>query len=264
MNIVEKKNTFCEVCKTFDSRGLAADGIVVNEGRILLIKRNSASFKNTWALPGGFVEWNETVEEAALREVTEETGLKKLAIQEMIGIYSVPTRDERQVITVAFWMEGSGEPKGADDAKEAAWFEIDKLPSTLAFDHAKIISDFIFRRNRFPAKKVVFAAMSKRNFYLREHIVKYVLKKGYTPTSAFMMYSYFLLDTVEREALISANNDLIKRSDELWVFGEISDGVQAEIDLAERIRMKIKYFKIDQFPNGVKEVNSPEDLFEEM
>ncbi len=90
--------------------------------------------------------------------------------------------------------------------------------------------------------RVVFAAMSKTNFYLREHIVKFIIENNYTPTCAFMMYSYFLLDTVERARLIAANNELIRRSDELWVFGEISDGVAAEIKLAEELSMPIKYF----------------------
>jgi hypothetical protein len=97
---------------------------------------------------------------------------------------------------------------------------------------------------------VVFAAMSKRNFYLREHIIKFILNEGHTPTSAFMMYSYYLLDTAERCNLIKANNDLIRRSDELWVFENISDGVQKEIDLALELEMPIKYFKLEN--TGVK------------
>lgn len=93
-------------------------------------------------------------------------------------------------------------------------------------------------------KTVVFAAMSKRNFFLREHIIKFILEEDCTPTCAFMMFSYFLLDTVERKTLISANNDLIRISNELWVFGEISSGVRKEIKLAERLKMPIHYFKI--------------------
>lgn len=93
-------------------------------------------------------------------------------------------------------------------------------------------------------RKVVFAAMSKNTFYLREHVIKYILEKGYTPTCAFMMFSYFLLDTVDRKALIEANNDLIRRSDELWVFGEISDGVREEIKLAKACKLPISYYKL--------------------
>lgn len=96
--------------------------------------------------------------------------------------------------------------------------------------------------------KVVFAAMSKRNFFLREHIIKFILENGYTPSSAFMMYSYFLLDTVDRESLIKANNTLIKKSDELWVFGKKSDGVRAEIELAQKLKLPIKYYKVCEAP----------------
>jgi hypothetical protein len=93
--------------------------------------------------------------------------------------------------------------------------------------------------------KVVFAAMSKKTFYLREHIIKFVLQQKATPTCAFMMFSYFLLDTVNRKALIDANNELIRRSDELLVFGDISDGVVEEIKLAKEIELPIKYFLCD-------------------
>ncbi|QQS38862.1 hypothetical protein IPM62_05800 [Candidatus Woesebacteria bacterium] len=102
---------------------------------------------------------------------------------------------------------------------------------------------------------VIFAAMSKRNFFLREHIVRFILDKGFTPTCAFMMYSYFLLDTVERAKLIRANNDLIRRSDELWVFGEISTGVMKEIELATDLKMLIKYFAIGDDCTTFKEVS---------
>jgi len=90
--------------------------------------------------------------------------------------------------------------------------------------------------------KVIFAAMSKKSFYLREHVIKFILEKGYTPTCAFMMFSYFLLDTVDRKTLIDANNQLIMRSDELWVFGPVSDGVGQEIKLARKLGQRIKYF----------------------
>ena len=78
------------------------------------------------------------------------------------------------------------------------------------------------------------------------------------------MYSYYLLDTAERCNLIKANNDLIRRSDELWVFENISDGVQKEIDLANELGMPIKYFKLEN--TGVKllfhEIEKVEALIE--
>lgn len=116
------------------------------------------------------------------------------------------------------------------------------------------------RRTSYP---VIFAAMSKRNFFMREHIIKYILEEGYTPTSAFMMYSYFLLDTVERKRLIEANNDLIRISDEVWVFGEISDGVCEEIILAKNLDIPISYFALsNQLNNGIVKISDTERRFE--
>lgn len=86
--------------------------------------------------------------------------------------------------------------------------------------------------------------MSKNTFYLREHIIRFILEQGYSPTCAFMMFSYFLLDTVDRKKLIRANNDLIRRSDELWVFGPASKGVREEIKLAKKLGLPISYFKV--------------------
>lgn len=110
----------------------------------------------------------------------------------------------------------------------------------------------------FAPQKVVFAAMSKRSFYLREHIIRFVLEQGFTPMCAFMMFSYFLLDTVERDSLIRANNDLIRRSDELWVFGPISDGVVAEIKFAEELKQRILYFRYDRDLRKFVEIEAKE------
>lgn len=74
--------------------------------------------------------------------------------------------------------------------------------------------------------------------------MKYILESGGTPLSAFVMFSYFLLDTVDRYALIEANNDLVRLSDELWVFGIVSSGVRAEIEIAKAHNIPIRYFHI--------------------
>jgi len=105
--------------------------------------------------------------------------------------------------------------------------------------------------------KVVFAAMSKQNFYLREYIIKFILEKGYTPMCAFMMYSYYLLGTVDREKLFAATNELIVRSDELWVFGEITEGVAMEVELAKKLKKKIRYFIIEPDTVLFKEIIKP-------
>ncbi|HCI05226.1 MAG: hypothetical protein UX26_C0009G0006 [Parcubacteria group bacterium GW2011_GWC1_45_9] len=92
--------------------------------------------------------------------------------------------------------------------------------------------------------KIVFTAFARENFYLREYITKFVLEKNHTPLSAFMMFSYFLMDSIERQRLIEANNSLVKISDEVWVFGKISPGVAEEIALAKSLSLKVKYFSI--------------------
>lgn len=109
---------------------------------VLLIRRKNEPFKDFWAIPGGFLEMNETVLEGAQRELKEETGL---TVQNLVEVhtFSAIDRDPRErIVTVAHSALVKKEcynPKGADDAKEAAWFSLDHLPN-LAADHFEIIS----------------------------------------------------------------------------------------------------------------------------
>jgi hypothetical protein len=105
------------------------------------------------------------------------------------------------------------------------------------------------------SKPIVFAAFSKRNFFWRDHIVKFILEQGRVPVCAFVMFGYFLADTLPRNVLIEANNDLVRRADELWVFGEITDGVQAEIDLAHSLKRPMRFFRINPTENEIKEIS---------
>ncbi len=120
---------------------LTVDGVIVRGSKLLLIRRGNPPFKNTWALPGGFVDYGETVETAVRREAQEETGLET-SIRRLVGVYSDPDRDPRgHTVSVVFLLDvESGSPQGGDDAAEAKWFALDNLPE-LAFDHAKIIND---------------------------------------------------------------------------------------------------------------------------
>jgi len=82
---------------------------------------------------------------------------------------------------------------------------------------------------------------------------------GYAPLNPFMIFDYFLLDTLPRDKVRLANNNLIMRADEVWVIGDISDGVAAEIKLAKRENKKIRYFSTDDLPKRLKKVKK-EDL----
>ncbi|RTZ91666.1 MAG: NUDIX hydrolase [Deltaproteobacteria bacterium] len=119
-----------------------ADIIIEVEGAdgIVLIERKNPPYG--WAIPGGFVDYGESMEETAVREAKEETGLDVTLVRQL-HTYSDPKRDPRHhTITTVFIAKAKGEPKGGDDAKQARIFTRDNLPSPLAFDHAKILEDY--------------------------------------------------------------------------------------------------------------------------
>jgi 8-oxo-dGTP diphosphatase len=122
---------------------LTVDCVVLDqEGRILLIRRNNPPFQGCYALPGGFVEIGETVEDACRREVKEETGVDISALR-LVGVYSAPDRDPRaHTCSVAFFSRVRGAAaKAGDDAKAAEWVADWRRQRPLAFDHEKIIAD---------------------------------------------------------------------------------------------------------------------------
>ncbi|MDR2835352.1 MAG: NUDIX hydrolase [Bacteroidales bacterium] len=111
---------------------------------ILLIQRKNEPFKNFWALPGGFVEMNESLEEAVAREVLEETNLQIIEFQQFKTFGDVNRDPRGRTITVVFYSHINETliPKAGDDAENCKWFEISDLPK-LAFDHEKIINEYI-------------------------------------------------------------------------------------------------------------------------
>ncbi|MDW7643663.1 MAG: NUDIX hydrolase [Desulfuromonadales bacterium] len=115
--------------------------IIIRRGNtIVLIKRKNPPLG--WALPGGFVDYGESLEEAAVREAKEETGLELTELTQF-GAYSDPARDPRQhTISFVFTARGQGTLASGDDAAEAGWFDLDNLPAPLCFDHAKILQDY--------------------------------------------------------------------------------------------------------------------------
>jgi len=120
---------------------LTTDGAIIKDGKILLIRRKNDPFKGKWALPGGFVEYGEKVEDAVIREIKEETGLIT-KIKEIFGIYSDPNRDPRgHTVTIVFLLNIiTGKLNAEDDADSVKFFNLNKLPD-LSFDHRIIIED---------------------------------------------------------------------------------------------------------------------------
>jgi 8-oxo-dGTP diphosphatase len=123
------------------------DAIIQKGLEILLIKRKKDPFKNMLALPGGFVNENEKVEEAIIRETIEETTLE-IRLLDILGVYSDPSRDPRKhIMTTVFIAEIKGdknlEAVAADDASEIVWLSLESIEkNTFAFDHKKIINDY--------------------------------------------------------------------------------------------------------------------------
>ena len=112
---------------------------------IVLIERKNEPLG--WAIPGGFVDYGESVETAAKREAEEETSLK-VELIEQFYVYSDPNRDPRQhTLSVVFLATATGEPKAADDAKNLGVFEHWRIPQNLCFDHDRILRDYLRYRN---------------------------------------------------------------------------------------------------------------------
>jgi 8-oxo-dGTP diphosphatase len=134
--------------------------IIIEVGRpgggpgIVLIRRNNPPFG--WALPGGFVDYGESLEEAAVREAREETSLRVVLLGQF-HTYSDPRRDPRShTISTVFIAQAKGTPKAGDDAREARAFDPFRVDVDLAFDHRQILDDYLaFKRGRFPWTKRV-------------------------------------------------------------------------------------------------------------
>ena len=138
----------------YPSFGVTADAIVFTTEssglHVVMVERGNDPFKGSWALPGGFVEPDEDLADAAARELAEETGIQVPATAlTQLGAYGAPNRDPRmRVVSVVFWTVQSGlsELEGGSDAADARLIPVDELlsnPDGLAFDHHQILSDAI-------------------------------------------------------------------------------------------------------------------------
>ena len=128
------------VVKVFRNPVPTADIIIRVDGGIVLIKRKNPPYG--WAMPGGFIDYGESAESAAVREAREETSLNITDLK-LFGVYSDPDRDPRQhTLTVVFTANAKGTPVAQDDAADIGVFTRDNLPAPFAFDHEKILDDY--------------------------------------------------------------------------------------------------------------------------
>lgn len=111
-------------------------------------------------------------------------------------------------------------------------------------------------------KKVVFVAMNSKMFRLRELITKYVFEQGYIPVNCLMIYGYYLYDMVPRAKIIEAYKAVVVKCDELWTFGDISDGVRDGMVIARRNKLPVRHFDISQFPK-IYEIPEDQLVYEE-
>ncbi len=139
------KGKFCDTCAKFNSRQVCSHAMLIREGKILMIKRAKDPMNGYWAIPAGYLDWDETAEECAVRELGEEAGLVGKN-PKLFGVYSDPERDEdgRQNLGVVYLveMEGETELSTPDEVEEVKWFGLDELPEKIAFDHRRMIEDY--------------------------------------------------------------------------------------------------------------------------
>lgn len=142
-----KKGEQCPTCEQYYDRHIVVDGLVIKDKSILLIKRGIEPNYGMYALPGGYLDWDETTEEAVVREVWEETGIR-VSIEKMLGVYSHPHRDTtgRQNVAITYVLhvldESSMKPQEGE-ILSVEWFSLSALPENIAFDHKQIIADFV-------------------------------------------------------------------------------------------------------------------------
>lgn len=112
------------------------------------------------------------------------------------------------------------------------------------------------------AKPVVFTAQSCKNFHQRMLICKFAFEMGVVPVNPFNTFGYYLYELVDRNLVRNGNNNILKRCDELWIFGDISDGMIAEMKIFKQLNRPIRFFDISNLPQNIKEVKLSDLPFE--
>ena len=159
-----KRRLVCQSCGRvhYENPFPTVDVIIERGGGVVLVKRKNPPYG--WALPGGFVDYGESLEDAAVREVKEETNLEIEDLRQF-HTYSNPARDPRcHTISTVFVGRGKGRMKPSDDAKEVRVFREEEIPSDLAFDHRKILEDYFNEKEAFASSSELKIALYPGSF----------------------------------------------------------------------------------------------------
>lgn len=159
------------------------------------------------------------------------------------------------------WVTGdaTGLFRGLLPAFVSGFFVADCLSKLLRRQEDRSLEKIHVKVSSTQPRKVVFAAQSKQTFYCKNAVCEYIFKHDCIPVNPFRIFGYFLDERVDRKLVRNGNNEMISRCDELWVFGQISDGVLFEIALCRRLGKPVRYFSISAIAKEIKELK-PEDL----
>jgi 8-oxo-dGTP pyrophosphatase MutT (NUDIX family) len=249
----------------------------VKDKFLFLENSDNKEYAHTWSVPAGKINPGESPLNGVIRETFEETGII-LKPSEIIPHKSVFLKYPKyDLVYHMFKVVLQDFPEKIilreREHKKFAWLtkeEVLKLPlmpaakecflSTLEpnsnimeFNHAALA----LRQD----KNLIYTAMSKHYFYYRMFVSKFVLERAAVPLNPFMIFDYFLLDTIDRNVIREANNNLVKKADEIWVFGPISNGVLAEIQIAKGLNKRVRFFKIEA-PHKITEITRNEIIME--
>jgi 8-oxo-dGTP diphosphatase len=153
------RGTVCTTCARFNARDLTCNVIVYKDNQVLLIKRDHEPMKGAWGFPGGYLAWDETLAEAAARELFEETGLTAANLL-LVGTRSdLSAGDGRQNVDIYFYTDTvTGEfTKQVGEVADIQWFHVNDLPQPLAFNHGVLLEKFLPQIIAQPAQPVALA-----------------------------------------------------------------------------------------------------------
>ena len=144
----------------------------------------------------------------------------------------------------------------------SGFFSADCIAAKLQAYDKELRDKFHIKVSETKERKVVFTAQSKQFFYCRDVVCEYVLKQGCIPVNPFRIFDYFLSDRVDRNLIRNGNNEMIKRCDELWVFGNVSDGVLFEIYMSRKMGKTVRFFNIATRAKEIFELKPEEVVFD--